>query len=403
MKSKRGIGAEVDWILALGLFLISLGSILVLFKPGINPVFEEETLLTIVQNGIEKNLTWSITKQPLFTEPVRYEECANALCLTRRTRSSNNLDRTTNRIQFVDGCSYDSTTRVIANCNSEFPLFDVEFPALTNNQIEPHVMVFQTSVSSSDASSFQTNELPDTDYESTLTPMNAQITEDSTLGDAQEAFDQLTGRDTQTSLERKLTYRLETSKNPVFRVRTAFSTSIPRRKYNFIHSSEIIDSTRSDLIGSTGTRRACSLPTYSCDSSAANYPNNCPIIVYNSNASRQCQLKYTLGVPETVEGLYLVRMWDLPRWETRDPTCTVNNLRGYDCVKYSFGFPEIQDFKITIEAYDTVNTQNRLLNWEFPSDVTPPAEASVQVRQFNTFILNEDAVRVPAVVTIAVW
>src|SRR3989338_8913110 len=121
MRSKKGIGAEVDWILALGIFLLSLGTILVLFKPGINPVFQEETLLEIVQTGIEENLTWSLTKQPLFTEPVRYIRCnrlSGSLCSRYTTEDSTSLTPGRNIIEFIGECAFTSATGTITSCSA---------------------------------------------------------------------------------------------------------------------------------------------------------------------------------------------------------------------------------------------------------------------------------------------
>ena len=45
---KKGLGTAVDWIVAVGIFLVYFGLVFVFFKPGVQDVFDSDTLLTLV-------------------------------------------------------------------------------------------------------------------------------------------------------------------------------------------------------------------------------------------------------------------------------------------------------------------------------------------------------------------
>ena len=70
MFDKKAIGHEIEWVIGIGLFLLSLLSIFVLFKPGVTPVFDSETLINIVQDNMKNHVSWEITKIPIFMETL---------------------------------------------------------------------------------------------------------------------------------------------------------------------------------------------------------------------------------------------------------------------------------------------------------------------------------------------
>lgn len=61
MMNKRG-DTHIDWIISLGIFIVFILLLLVWIKPGYEPKYEEETLIDIVKNGIEKDFTWEVSK-----------------------------------------------------------------------------------------------------------------------------------------------------------------------------------------------------------------------------------------------------------------------------------------------------------------------------------------------------
>ena len=78
MKDKKGLADAVDWILGVGLFIISITFIFILFRPGVTPVYDSETLLNILQEGFEENLYWDITETPIFITPLYSEYYDNS-------------------------------------------------------------------------------------------------------------------------------------------------------------------------------------------------------------------------------------------------------------------------------------------------------------------------------------
>lgn len=71
---KKGVAEGVDWMIAAGIFLIYLGLVFVFFKPGVKPIYDYEELATLVGNNINKDLVWNMTKIPVFTKPIAFDE-----------------------------------------------------------------------------------------------------------------------------------------------------------------------------------------------------------------------------------------------------------------------------------------------------------------------------------------
>ena len=51
---KRGT-SHIDWVISIGIFIVYVLLLLVWIKPGYEPVFEQDTLVSIVKNNIEKD------------------------------------------------------------------------------------------------------------------------------------------------------------------------------------------------------------------------------------------------------------------------------------------------------------------------------------------------------------
>mgnify|MGYP001603208996 CR=1 FL=1 len=64
---KRG-GVHVDWILSMGLFLVSTILLFAFLKPGIVPLTEEKILLDVLINNFNNNFLWSLKTTPYFVE-----------------------------------------------------------------------------------------------------------------------------------------------------------------------------------------------------------------------------------------------------------------------------------------------------------------------------------------------
>ncbi len=491
--NKKGIGAEVDWIIAIGIFLIAFGAILVLFKPGIRPVFESDTLLDIVQQGVENQLTWNITKQPFFTEPVSYEY---------KTSSGGIKKTNTNAIKYgavfemVGTCKYNPATKKIESCQKDFPVIKNNFPWTANpsvsseklNNLESNMLFFYegySDVSSeiipnsqsdpadlpvgstcTDAKQCVTNYctaispktcalapagticISDTQCESQdcvvttgttgtcaagTATVGGEITADSSVGDGLDALDMYQGRDSKDSQERKLKFRLGVTatppklptlhdKNPILKLQTCFKSPDPiRRKYLMVFGTNPLVKVRDsndELTAQVTAKpsgypyklRACELPDYSCPPSSSSLATSCsstavlpcPTIVYNDAdpSGTYCNLKYTLGVPERIVGLSLESLLSLKNWEDVDQSCATEGLTGYDCFKKAIGFPELREFRINIVTTDKDSVNQVNINF---MKAPPPDDAKVTARQFNTFILTNEGVKVPVIVTMTVW
>ena len=73
---KRGL-ADVDWIIASGVFLVSLVTVLIFIKPGIIPLHSSDSLLDLIENNFKKDLLaedgkltggvyWTVQQTPIF-------------------------------------------------------------------------------------------------------------------------------------------------------------------------------------------------------------------------------------------------------------------------------------------------------------------------------------------------
>jgi len=75
--NKKGIAEGVDWVIAIGLFMVYLGLVFVFFKPGVNEVHNFQDLSEMVEEKIGDS-SWSMVKIPIFTEPIKHLESDNS-------------------------------------------------------------------------------------------------------------------------------------------------------------------------------------------------------------------------------------------------------------------------------------------------------------------------------------
>src|SRR3989344_6966651 len=71
---KKGISGHIDWILGIAMFLLAIGSMIVLFKPGITPTTNADTMINLVQDKFISDTEWTIIKQPIFIAPIKYTQ-----------------------------------------------------------------------------------------------------------------------------------------------------------------------------------------------------------------------------------------------------------------------------------------------------------------------------------------
>ena len=402
--NKKGIGGEVDWILAIGLFLVYLGLILVVFKPGVTPAVDHKIVLDVVQRSIEEKLTWKVTKQPLFTELLRYQAPGTGRASV--TEDSTQYRGDQNVFEFVGECQRNALTRRF-DC-APFPPFTGLPSAPT--ELRRRVMFFYVTSTENPLPGSVENEVRDADAETPERPTGRErVSGDSDSETARRDVDRRSGRDRDDSGERRLRFGLENG-NPVLRVNTAFSSALTRRKYLVVYSQDpLVQAPLTQLNRASGSRRACILREdflTRCPPQnppvTFTYPADCAALPLQFYPEHDCRVRYTLGAPEVVDGLHLQRLLSLRTAETRFTTdCgPPQNLQSYDCVKRVFGVPPVKDFKIEVRTSEA--DVNPFINYGFP-DVPVPLEARVDVRQFSSFILTEEAVKVPVVVKISVW
>ena len=58
---KRG-ASHIDWVISIGIFIVYVLLLLVWIKPGYEPVFEQEILVNIIKNNIEKDHGFEVFK-----------------------------------------------------------------------------------------------------------------------------------------------------------------------------------------------------------------------------------------------------------------------------------------------------------------------------------------------------
>tara|TARA_Y100000034_G_C6896799_1_gene413633 strand:- start:1789 stop:2514 length:726 start_codon:yes stop_codon:yes gene_type:complete len=64
---KRG-ATHIDWVISIGIFIVYVLILLVWIKPSYKPVFEEESLITIIKHNIEKDHSIEVGKTLLILE-----------------------------------------------------------------------------------------------------------------------------------------------------------------------------------------------------------------------------------------------------------------------------------------------------------------------------------------------
>ncbi|MEK6955766.1 MAG: hypothetical protein AABW52_03840, partial [Nanoarchaeota archaeon] len=144
MMNKKGIGNEIDWIIGIGLFLLSIMAIFVLFKPGVNPVYDYDTLIGIVNDNMNNDLTWEITKIPIFIESIPYPDPSShkSTTIPAGRKVDMILDTTLLDITNTDSYNYiqmDETNRDKFLTESD-PLDDTTSPRYAINDLKEYNM-----------------------------------------------------------------------------------------------------------------------------------------------------------------------------------------------------------------------------------------------------------------------
>src|SRR3989344_5857525 len=130
---KRGIAGQIDWIIGIGMFLLAIGFIFVLFRPGVTPVNSAEILLDVVDKNFMEESTWEVNKVPMFIEPVPY-------ILTGSTATSG-PNAIINKIILLSGDGDNTVVNLLELFESNYDSFSIN---------ENNIEVFYTKLNSAD-------------------------------------------------------------------------------------------------------------------------------------------------------------------------------------------------------------------------------------------------------------
>ncbi len=73
--NKKGAGIHVDWAISMGIFIISLITLILLLRPGVKPLFDTGTLLSIVEDRFNNQTLWHVRLIPLHVYKLDCQSC----------------------------------------------------------------------------------------------------------------------------------------------------------------------------------------------------------------------------------------------------------------------------------------------------------------------------------------
>ena len=389
MFDKKGIGHEVDWILGVGLFIMSVAFIFILFKPGITPVHDSQTLLNIVQDGFEDSVSWEIVQVPIFMAPI-YDQA--------KGKKSVMLDNT----GYLTGedNSYVKLNDLISGKDIEnIKLFYVKREKDDGGEEEGGGKPEAVETADDDAE-IETEitsfcESPDDEGEQCAcgTGQGCENKKNPKKEHIKSAKGKLIDYQSANSGDpNSKAYRetqLEVTKTgdeklivPAFLDKTGKKTKymlvVSDKPINFISGNEV-----EYLRGcyAKGTFDELPVTEYQAPPGGTTFED------------LECHVVYELGVEERFSGVNLALLLGLNELECND------EIKGYDCAKDSWKFPTSREFDIEATSIDSLE-----IFAKFPTNKPePPSNVNVFVRRFNSFILTEDGLKIPVVVRLRVW
>ncbi|MEK6948251.1 MAG: hypothetical protein AABX19_03320 [Nanoarchaeota archaeon] len=406
MMNKKGIGNEIDWIIGIGLFLLSIMAIFVLFKPGVNPVYDYDTLIGIVNDNMNNDLTWEITKIPIFIESIPYPDPSShkSTTIPAGRKVDMILDTTLLDITNTDSYNYiqmDETNRDKFLKETE-PLDDTTSPRYAIKDLKeynmellyvPGILTDPTGKQYVEESNAVTS--PGAETNCNNINLENPTTEETSEIDLLRDYCNI--RNCQgpncipatTIADDPYSNKFEKVSGGQIAIKGVMIKEGAEKdsKYVLLYSK--------DPININGKIRSKNQADLRRD---YNY-NACVVDPYNKipraeKSTDQCNARYTVGIKEKLRGLSTYKFTKLNTISCGD---NPNDLKGYDCIKEKWGFPNSKEFKIDIY---TINQENSI---HFPDDKLLPVNANVFARQFNTFVLTDDGKREPVLVSIKVW
>ena len=373
--NKRGIAHGIDWIIGIVLFLMTIAFILVLFKPGVTPLYESQTLLDVVQNNVMNDTSWEISTTPIFLYPSDGNQINSVY-----------VKLTDDKIDFAS-CATSCTIITDPSLSQQLR------PDVVNMQI---YYIRREETDSQPHSGSQDAEEADQAALATTCESSNRIC-NRVRQATTEAIDATRGvyRNSYNGIrEGEIKYLLQGNE---LTIPADLSTVTNRNKlkYLIVSSSNPINFGNIPLQvpANTGARTGTSV--IDACTSQGNI-NNADLAL----VTQRCQAIYEIGARETFRGIDLAKFSSLNQ-------LNINNCgTGYECLKQKWGFPTSKEFKINIEVLglNPGQTLPQNINTEFPMNgINPPSNVNVYVRNFNTFILTDDGTQIPIKMNIKIW
>ena len=367
-KQKKGISGHIDWILGIAMFLLAIGSMIVLFKPGVTPTTNADTMINLVQDNFISDTEWTITKQPIFLMPVTYFKTTTNGPTKMPMPTGKNLVKFEG---YID----------LSNVNQP----DVKPTGMNDN-------ILSSKINSINSDKMELFYVKNNDEDGVTW----------IVGTEEESVDTLfnTARQkivrigvTMVEQERDLGIEYELPPNTILRSYTYFYSGTLeenddigiKNKYLLIYNKEdrIINPLHGALLPELPEIKACA------------YTGE--ITLYNPNINimsdeEGCKAIYQLGIAEDTKGISMVKIIELNTLAGN--ACTT----GYECVKQKWNFPYKNNFKIKISL---PNTPQVFIS--FPENIVQPENARIYARTISSQILTDDAESIPITITIQAW
>ena len=357
MLNKRGIGGEIDWLLATGLFILSIVFVFVLFRPGLTPIYDSRSLLTIAQAGFNNDTNWEITKLPIFFIPTNNTYVGNKL-----------VNLTTMSINLLDGTS---------NPNGEQRLKN-----LIQGKNKLNIEVYYLNRSATDNPGFSIPQRANEDDVDDDVELPGDTEE--TPADVREARRDYESRH---GAMRSGSIRYNITSDGVLIVPAKLEQQTKTKSLITV-SDRAINFDLNNLSGSS-TLKGCSAIG---KIEVSLYPY--------STVSSRCPVIYEFGAIETVSGISLSSFLVLNETTIPGSDC----ITGYDCVKQKWKFPITKEFQIEIKSIPLgIGEGDPPFTETFPKEASIPLDTNVFVRQFNYFVLTDDGTKIPVIVKISIW
>ncbi len=449
MKNKRGVASGIDWVLGVGIFILSITFIFILFKPGVAPVHNQETLLNIVQKGFEKDVSWDITEVPIFISPL-YEELhgdTRIIFLSTDDGFDTSPDGSSSR----QANSYGDQLRDIIN-EAAYPNMKLFYVLRDIDPGNPITRVEYTrdnlpreeegdedeTLYSEEAEAIcrQADARGDDEDGGDLRGRDREVLEElceetsggrdgnrrarsTDVGEARILYIQyeaaVSGDTPYSRIERDNELNFFINQNPIPEelgqgedvvvppeqiIMPAYLDS-RKTKYVLTVASEPINFALPDITGWSMP------PLKACYAYGREFPDpftvSAPAWGSPELAPDDCYAVYELGARKTIGGVHLPSLLALETFESDncDP--------GYECIKEKWDFPGLREFMIEIETIPEASSGERCdpeqqLCYKFPTNKPgPPANINSFVRQFNSFLLTDDGVKIPIIVRLTVW